>query len=97
MCSSDLDNAQRVLVVTVLIENVRTAEVQVPQLRLGVRNDAAREIYHWEAPVPKAILASGESVMFRARLLAAPEAARDVKVQFANVAPSTIAEKPSKK
>jgi hypothetical protein len=80
------DNAQRILVVTGVIENIRSSEAQIPNLRVAVRNDAALEIYHWESPAPKASLVGGESVVFRARLMAAPESGKDVKVQFAGIA-----------
>jgi hypothetical protein len=74
---------KRVLAVDGEIANMRETIVPVPALHLALRNDAGREIYTWTAPPPKARLAAGESVAFRARLAAPPGAARDVAVRFA--------------
>ena len=76
------DGAQRVLMVEGQIANIRSQTTRIPDVRLSVRADAGREVYHWVSPPPKGELAAGESVLFRARLVAAPEDARDLKVQF---------------
>ena len=87
------EGAQRILMVEGQIVNVRPGTTQVPDLRVSVRAENGREIYHWDAPPQKKQLATGETIVFRARLVAAPQEARDVKVQFAD-AVASAGEKP---
>ena len=76
----------RVLAVEGEIANLAAGETAVPQIEVAVRGPDARVIYRWTAQAPKARLATGESVPFRARLAAPPEGARDVVVRFAPAA-----------
>lgn len=77
------ENSQRVLMVEGHIANIRTGTTAVPDLRVSVRAEGGREVYHWVTPAPKNKLAQGETLLFRARLVAAPEDGRDIKIQFA--------------
>ena len=61
---------------------------------LLLRDAAGQEIYVWKAPPPKASLGKGETVYFRARLAAPPEAANAVRIQFADVTPATAKKLP---
>ena len=77
------EGPQRVLAVEGEITNVSRAQANVPLLQVGLRGTGLREIYGWTAPAPKATLAQGETMQFRARLAAPPDNARDVTVRFA--------------
>ena len=80
------DGPLRVLAVEGEIANLAAGETAVPQIEVSVRGGDAQIIYRWTAQAPKARLATGESVPFRARLAAPPEGARDVVVRFAPLA-----------
>jgi predicted Zn finger-like uncharacterized protein len=71
-----------VLVVEGSIVNVTARPVEVPRLRLAVRNEAKREIYAWTALPSRSILAPGDALPFRSRLASPPADAREVKVRF---------------
>ena len=71
-----------VLVVEGSIVNVTRRPVEVPRLRLAVRNDAKHEIYAWTALPTRSILAPGDTLPFRSRLASPPADAREVKVRF---------------
>jgi hypothetical protein len=61
----------------------------VPELRLAVRDDQGHEIYTWGAASPKTKLEGGETIAFRARLVAPPADGHDVFVRFAAAEPKT--------
>jgi predicted Zn finger-like uncharacterized protein len=71
-----------VLVVEGSIVNVTGRPVEVPRLRLAVRNEAKQEIYAWTALPSRAILAPGDALPFRSRLASPPADAREVQVRF---------------
>jgi predicted Zn finger-like uncharacterized protein len=71
-----------VLVVEGSIVNVTGRPVEVPRLRLAVRNEAKQEIYAWTALPNRSILAPGDALPFRSRLASPPADAREVKVRF---------------
>jgi predicted Zn finger-like uncharacterized protein len=73
-----------VLVVEGSIVNVTSRPVEVPRLRLAVRNEAKHEIYAWTAPPSRSILAPGDKLPFRSRLASPPADAREVQVRFFN-------------
>jgi hypothetical protein len=77
------DSTGRVLAVEGEITNLRAAQTAIPELYVALRALGGREIYTWTTPPPKAKLAAGESVAFRARLASPPEAAKEVSVRFA--------------
>lgn len=71
-----------VVVVEGSIVNVTGKPVEVPRLRLALRNDAKNEIYAWTAQPGRSILAPGDALQFRSRLASPPADARDVQVRF---------------
>jgi predicted Zn finger-like uncharacterized protein len=73
-----------VLVVEGNIVNVTSRTVEVPRLRLAVRNEAKREVYAWTALPSRSILGPGEALPFRSRLASPPADAREVQVRFFN-------------
>ena len=73
-----------VLVVEGSIINVTGKPVEVPRLRLAVRNEAKNEVYAWTALPSRTVLPPGEALPFRSRLASPPADARDVQVRFFN-------------
>jgi predicted Zn finger-like uncharacterized protein len=73
-----------VLVVEGTIANATGAPVEVPRLRLAVRNEGGGEIYAWTALPDRTVLAAGETLPFRTRLASPPAEGRDVVVRFFN-------------
>jgi predicted Zn finger-like uncharacterized protein len=71
-----------VLVVEGSIVNVSGRPVEVPRLRLAVRNGGKNEIYAWTALPARSILGPGETLPFRSRLASPPAEAREVMVRF---------------
>ncbi len=82
------DAAQPLLVVDGDITNERSEKVDVPELRLAVRDAQGQDIYTWDTPSPKTKLEGGETIAFRARLAAPPADGHDVFVRFADRAKS---------
>lgn len=80
--SRDTQDNVPVLVVEGVIVNVTAKAVEVPRLRLSVRNDTKSEIYAWTALPARAILGPGEKLPFRSRLASPPADARDILVRF---------------
>jgi hypothetical protein len=71
-----------VLVVDGSIVNVTGRAVEVPRLRLAVRNESKNEIYSWTAQPARTLLGPGETLPFRSRLASPPAETRDVLVRF---------------
>jgi predicted Zn finger-like uncharacterized protein len=78
----DLQEDVTVLVVEGIIANTTVAPVEVPRLRLAVRNGSGSEIYTWTALPDRSILGPGETQPFRSRLASPPADGRDVVVRF---------------
>jgi predicted Zn finger-like uncharacterized protein len=84
------DGAQALLVVDGEIANRRWDKTPVPKIKLAVRDALGHEIYAWDEASPKAKLESGETIAFRARLVAPPTEGHDIFVRFAEAgSPST--------
>jgi predicted Zn finger-like uncharacterized protein len=73
-----------VLIVEGLILSVAKTPVDVPRLRLAVRNESGAEVYTWTARPTRSILGAGEQLPFRSRLASPPADGRDVMVRFFN-------------
>jgi hypothetical protein len=80
--SRDVHDGVSVLVVEGSLVNVGGRAIEVPRLRLSVRNDTMNEIYTWTAVPARSILGPGETLPFRSRLASPPIEARDVVVRF---------------
>lgn len=72
-----------VLVVEGEIVNPTGRERRVPAILISLRDDTQQSLYSWTSEPPRTSLAGGESVRFRARLVAPPAEARQVLVRFA--------------
>lgn len=71
-----------VLVVEGQLVNITGRTVDLPRLRLAVRDAAGKEIYTWTATPPKMRLEAGESVPFRSRLASPPPDGSSIEVRF---------------
>ena len=76
-------STQRLLQVNGEIANLRPDLTSVPAIELVVEGTDGRPLYRWTAKAPKLKLAANETIAFETRLVAPPEAGRDVKVRFA--------------
>jgi predicted Zn finger-like uncharacterized protein len=73
-----------VLVVEGAIASASSHSVEVPRLRLSVRNSKGHEVYAWTALPERSVLAPRETFVFRSRLASPPPDTRDVVVRFFN-------------
>jgi predicted Zn finger-like uncharacterized protein len=82
--SKDEHDGVPVLTVEGNIVSQSAKVVDVPKLRLAVRNATGQEIYAWTARASRDTLGPGEKLPFRARLSSPPPDASDVMVRFIN-------------
>lgn len=82
--TSEIHDGVMVLVVEGMIVNLTRHTLDVPRLRLALRNSAGHEVYAWTARPAKTTLGSGNGLPFRARLASPPPDGRDVIVRFLN-------------
>ncbi len=80
--SKEMHDGVPVLVVEGSIVNVAAHAVEVPRLRLAVRNEGGNDIYTWTTLPTRSILGSAETLPFRSRLASPPAEAKDVLVRF---------------
>jgi predicted Zn finger-like uncharacterized protein len=80
--SEEFDQGIPVLVVDGKIVNLTNRIMDVPRLRIAVRNAAGHEVYAWTALAQSPILGPRDSLPFRTRLASPPGDARDVVVRF---------------
>lgn len=80
--SRELDGATPVLVVEGTITNVTTGVRPVPSLRFSLLSALDREVYAWTMEAPKDRIGAGETIRFKSRLPAPPDAAVDAQVRF---------------
>jgi predicted Zn finger-like uncharacterized protein len=73
-----------ILVVQGDIVNATAAIVDVPRLKLSVRNAAKQDVYSWTAVPPLQRLSPYQAVAFRTRLASPPPDGGDVLVRFLN-------------
>jgi predicted Zn finger-like uncharacterized protein len=81
---SELHDGVMVLIVEGTIVNLTTRTLEVPRLRLSLRNGVGHEVYAWTALPSKSTVGSGNGLPFRARLASPPPDGRDVIVRFFN-------------
>ncbi|MCJ2013711.1 MJ0042-type zinc finger domain-containing protein [Methylobacterium sp. J-076] len=75
------------LVVEGDLVGVGRADMPVPALRIEISDAAGKLLRAFPAPAPRAILGTGESARFRARLTDPPAEGRAVVLRFADAAP----------
>lgn len=71
-----------VLVVEGKLVNITARPIDLPRLRLAVRDATGKEIYTWTATAPKPQLGPGEAAPFRSRLASPPPDGATVEVRF---------------
>lgn len=75
-----------VLVISGSVRNVSDKPRPAPIVRVGLRNDAGKEVYAWSLGLEVAELGPGENVRFGTRLESPPLAAFDLEVRFERTA-----------
>lgn len=73
-----------VLVVEGTIAATTKRVVEVPRLRISLRNASGHEVYAWTALPGRSVLSPGESFAFQSRLASPPADGHDVIVRFFN-------------
>jgi hypothetical protein len=73
-----------VLVIEGHIVNKTRMTLEVPRLRLAMRNGAGAEVYNWTALPSRPVLGPYEVQPFRTRLASPPGDGKDVMVRFFN-------------
>ena len=82
--ATEMHDGVPILVVRGKIVNVTGALVEVPRLKLVVRDGARREIYSWTVAASAARLLPYQSADFSSRLASPPAGTKDVMVRFLN-------------
>ena len=83
--SQELNNSVPVIVINGQIINETDRELDVPKVRLAVRDQGGKEIYHWTVLADQSRLGPREKGTFKARLESPPADAADLEVRFAKV------------
>lgn len=81
--SWETDAGQVVLEVHGDIVNITSADLAVPSLVLGLRDETEKEVYQWEEEVMGGSLAAGDSATFAIRIPTPPKSVKSVQVRFA--------------
>jgi hypothetical protein len=82
---SELNNSVPVIAISGQIINETDRELDVPKVRLAVRDQAGKEIYHWTVLADQSRLGPRQQGTFSARLESPPSDAVDLEVRFAKV------------
>lgn len=73
----------RFLLIEGVVSNTSRERAPVPPIETALLDAKGQELYVWTTEPPRATLRPGETLVFRTRLAAPPEAGKDVKVRFA--------------
>lgn len=76
------DGSQPVLEVKGRIVNITDHAIPVPEVRVALIDNEAREIYHWKFDAGMGSLGAGASGDFTTRLNAPPQGAKNIAVRF---------------
>jgi predicted Zn finger-like uncharacterized protein len=82
---NELNNSVPVIAISGQIINETDRELDVPKVRLAVRDQAGKEIYHWTVLADQSRLGPRQQGTFSARLESPPSDAVDLEVRFAKV------------
>jgi predicted Zn finger-like uncharacterized protein len=80
--TTETDAQTPVLVIEGTIRNISSSDVDVPRLRLAVRDGKSVELYSWTTVPARTILPPGQTLDFRSRLASPPAEGRSVAVRF---------------
>lgn len=81
--TQELNNAVPVISIKGQIINETNRELAVPKIRLAVRDQAGKELYHWTVLADQQRLGPHAEGSFTARLESPPPDAADLEVRFA--------------
>jgi hypothetical protein len=81
--TQELDKTVPVIAIKGQIINETDRELAVPKVRLAVRDQSGKEIYHWTVLADQSRLGPHEQGTFSARLESPPAEAADLEVRFA--------------
>ena len=76
------ENGLPILAVSGEVVNIAKKTLQVPRVRIGLRDANAKELYHWTFALPEKELKPSEVASFVTRLSSPPLEARDLEVRF---------------
>src|SRR3954454_14427930 len=82
--SSETVEGKPVLVVEGVIVGEAKKPVELPRLRVSVRDAQGAEIYAWNAVLEQPVLKPGEKAWFKSRLASPPPEGRNIDVRFFN-------------
>jgi predicted Zn finger-like uncharacterized protein len=82
--TKDTQDGVTVLVIEGNVTNPTSRPVDVPRLRLAVRDQDGHEVYSWTVLPARSVLGAHESLPFRSRLASPPAEGRDLVVRFFN-------------
>jgi hypothetical protein len=82
--SNETVDGKPVLVIEGVITGETHKAVELPRLRLSVRDAQGAEIYAWNAVLEQSILKPGEKAWFKSRLASPPPEGRNIDVRFFN-------------
>ena len=80
--TKEVQDGVAVLLVQGTIVNLSRQPLDVPRVRLALRNAAGAEVYSWTMPPSRAVLAPGDAQPFQTRLASPPTEGREVVVRF---------------
>jgi predicted Zn finger-like uncharacterized protein len=80
--SRETNDNVSILVVQGTITNISRQQLDIPRIRLALRNAGGAEVYTWTVLPERPVLAPGESEPFQTRLASPPADGRDVVVRF---------------
>src|SRR5258707_1208424 len=86
--SRDIENGRPVMIIQGQIANVSGRELNLPTVRLALRN-AGQEVFAWTVDPGRPRLQAGETLPFKARLASPPAGADDIVLRFADRAGGT--------
>ena len=79
---NEIHDGVPVLVVEGLIVSMVSTPVEIPRIRLALRNATGAEVYSWTAQPPQPVLGAFETLPFRSRLASPPAEGHDIQVRF---------------
>jgi predicted Zn finger-like uncharacterized protein len=82
--SNEMRDGVPVLLIEGVIASIARAPVEVPRLRLALRDAARQEIFSWTATPEQSTLQPGATLPFRSQLASPPDQGHDVVVRFLN-------------
>ncbi len=78
----DLSGGRPVLTISGVLINVTAKELAVPQVRVRLKDDEARELDHWDFSVGVSVLKPGQKIAFSTRRTNPPDGARHLEVSL---------------